>query len=187
MEKNTAYLKVISGILGVLAILIGYSAFKGQGLVGSGGYITDGGGSEANFSVSTASTSPVFLSSIGTAGATATSTSIINVDGIESVDLNLQYVASSTTSQLVWILEFSNNGIDWYNEDVASVAGSIVTHNATATSTPALTMHSWTPGAIGNPQVPFMKNTTITPISTKYMRVSFSSWIANGSLWFEIK
>jgi len=129
----------------------------------------------------TATTSVVYMSPTGETGTTATSTIQITTEGVSSLDLNVQYNASTTASNLVWIQEFSYNGIDWYNEDVASVAGSVVTHNATASAAPYITMHSWTPGVAGIA----MKNITITPIASKYMRISFSSWGANGSLWIE--
>jgi len=176
--------KIIYWLIGIAIVVgLGYYYKTNQPAFFGGVFQTD---APIYLTGNSATTTKIYLSSIGTAGATATSTVTINTYGVESVDMNLQYVASTTSSNLVWILEFSDNNIDWYNEDVASVAGSVVTHNATATSTPALTMHSWTPGAIGNPQAPFMKNTTITPIASRYMRVSFSSWAANGSLWGEV-
>lgn len=120
-----------------------------------------------------ATTSPTFLSPTAT-----TTYASIETQGASSVDLNLQFNASTTASQLVYIVEFSNDDIDWFPEDIASVSGNVVIHNATATST-AFTYHTWTPAQSGISR----KNVTITPIASKYMRIKAVTWVANGSLW----
>ena len=169
-------MKTLLGIGGVilllLAGLIGYNLTPAEPSEGALGNAVGTATGTLNGS-GVASTTPSFLSS------TATSTyATIRTEGASSVDLNLQFTASTTASQLIYLLEFSNDGIDWFQEDIASVSGSVITHNAT-NDTGAFTYHAWTPGATGISR----KNVTITNVASKYMRVKATTWSANGSLW----
>lgn len=93
----------------------------------------------------------------------ATSTSATHNIGIQTdqIDLNLKVTASSTTSQIRWQYEFSNNGTEWFGEDSKTTSGAVVTHQS------ATTTHYWTPGTI----VTSFKNIGLTDIAAKYFRL----------------
>lgn len=165
--------KIIIGLAVVLLVFLGWYYFKPKTL----GERSDGGGGSSVDAITlngagVATTTEAFIPS------TATSTYAFSIEGASSVDLNIQFNASTTASKLVWLVEFSHNKIDWYQEDIASVAGSVITHNATASNT-AFTYHTWTPASAGISR----KNITITPTASRYMRVQFVTWGANGSIW----
>lgn len=95
----------------------------------------------------------------------------------ESIDLNMQYTASTTSGCLQWQYAFSNNALDWYYEN----GRSIVSNTAeTDGATPLL--HTWCP--VSNATV--RKNISISPTASKYLRVEFMPTVANGSLYEQL-
>lgn len=118
---------------------------------------------------------------IATSTATTTSNSIYLGYETRQLDLTLHVKASSTTSQLRWQYEFSNDGTNWFGEDTKSTSDNIVTHQ------PATTTHYWTPGITE----PAKKNIGVVDVATRFLRIKFfrgnnSSTAGNNlSMWLE--
>ena len=109
---------------------------------------------------------------------TGTTTLACSTQRASSIDLNIQFDASTTASYLTWVYEFSDNGIDWYGEDSKVVNTITSTTHGTATTT-----HTWRPGVESGV---VRKNVTITPVASRYTRVSFDVSGANGALWAQL-
>lgn len=98
----------------------------------------------------------------------------------DSIDLNLNEVASSTATNWLYTVQFSpnytsatDNG-DWYNEDCSSITSNVViTHGATAC------IHTWTPGTTAN----LKKNIGIGTSQQKWFRVNIWVTGAGGSMY----
>ena len=109
------YIKQISVGLGAIAILIAGTAFANQSVFNIKPYLTVGtttavssGGTYAHLKggIST-STTPILDSwASGTYGA------------LDSATLLVQLTATSTPPTLMWRYEYSQDGIDWYAEDI---------------------------------------------------------------------
>ena len=169
-------------VLAIAILLIGggwygYDRTRPEGF-GGGGFAV---GAATNV-FGTSPSSPIFIATTTDSGSVfSTSTSDAISIGYETdlVDLDLHVVASSTTSEVNWQYEFSDDGTNWYSEDVKSVAGSTVTHQ------PASTTHVWIPGVT----VPVARNVGISDLNSKYFRVRVfrganSAGAANNfSLW----
>lgn len=69
-------------------------------------------------------TSTVFMK--GSAGAVATTT--VPTDGGEQLTLLVMLGSSTTPPTLGWRVQYSNNGVDWYDEDVASTTAGVTDH-----------------------------------------------------------
>jgi len=93
------------------------------------------------------------------------------------LDVNLAIVASSSSSVLTWVYEYSDNYVDWYQESGSQVDSTIlVTYGATGL------VHSWTPGSTAEA----LRNFSMSPVAAKYTRVTFSASTANLSIWYNI-
>mgnify|MGYP001587013455 CR=1 FL=1 len=122
-----------------------------------------------------ATTTAIYMNAAG-----ATTTNQIfgcQTEGADVIDLNMNFAASSTASQLLWEIQFSNNNIDWYSEDGKTVDSEVnTTHGATAK------VHLWTPGKIATSS----KNIGIEPVASKRTRILFNSAGANGAISAEM-
>lgn len=122
--------------------------------------------------------SPIYMA---TTTATSTTDSIALGFAVDVTDLNIWSIASSTTAQIKYQLEFSNDGIYWFGEDVKSTAGVTVTHQTGSTT------HQWIPGST----VATGRNIQVSSIASKYMRIRLfrgknSRTAANNfSVWVE--
>ena len=95
----------------------------------------------------------------------------------ESIDLNLYFVASSSSSALQFQVAFSNNNVDWYYDNGTNVSSNVL---AQLGATPL--MRTWTPGITGTST----KNITITPTASKYIRVEFKTTGANAAYYAQM-
>lgn len=162
-----ALLCVMTLILVIVFAIGQYSASKAP-VAGNGGFALG----ECNFDGTTGpgpTTTPKFLQTTDTASTTIT----CYIANSESVDLNLMYNASSSSSQLDWQCAFSPNAIDWYFE-----TGSNVSSNILDTHGPTPLLHVWIPGSSGT----FLKNVGLSPTAEKYVQCGFKTIGANGSL-----
>ncbi len=108
---------------------------------------------------------------------TSTTTFDCFIARADKIDLNMRYTASGTTARLEWNTEFSNDKVDWKPEDGITVdSRTQVTHGAGNVT------HQWTPGVTATSS----KNVTINPTASKWVRINFTSAVANGALWAEI-
>lgn len=89
-------------------------------------------------------------------------------DDVDQIDLSIYFQASTTDASLNWRYAFSNDGTNWYGEDILSESSGTYTHQA-ATST-----HTWTPAT--------------TEGLYKYVPVNESqySWRNMNARWFRI-
>lgn len=169
----------------IFAIIWGLSSVKNQSL--SLPFGQSFSVATSSLTGTTASTSPTYLAAYGT-----TTTAVFDISGSNALDISLQYNASSSTSTLAWIYEFSDNSNDWYMEDAVSTSGATVTHSSTATSSD-LMINSWTPetgngvnSAVGK-RIPSKKLVHLSNVNAEYMRITFSSWNAGGAIWGIVK
>jgi hypothetical protein len=137
----------------------------------------------------TATTSPVFL-------VDGTSTSTLTYDTYtggnnylaDKAVLAMQFAGSSTSAVLGINLEYSQDGIDWYQNDLNSGATTTRAINLQPRTSYSWTFASTTIGGI-------LPTTTNTATSTKvlfidtplrYVRAVFSISGANGAIWGQI-
>lgn len=117
-----------------------------------------------------ASTSPTYLTS-----ATTTLTSL-DISGAQSLEMALQLTASTTASNLRFVVEYSDDGIDWYTETGQSISS--------VTATESNLFHTWTPADSSASTT--MGVIRFNNIGMKYMRLKASSQGANSALWGEV-
>lgn len=126
------------------------------------------GTTTTNGCINNGTTTPVFLTS-----AAATTTLTVASANATTISVNLDAIASSTSSVLTWSMQYSYNGVDWYNEDTASTTGSITTHSGVAV------VHSWTPGTT----VESRRSMNLPTHGAKFTRIGFQATGANASLY----
>lgn len=130
---------------------------------------------------STASTSPTYM----TPG-TATTTITISQDkgGFPSVFIAL--TASTSPSILNWDYQFSNNGVDWYGEDLFADIDSTVSLVGTEYHASTTPVHFWQPGSTTASTTRKVLN--IPEVMANFARVTFSVPVGsvNSSLYVEI-
>ncbi len=116
------------------------------------------------------------VSKIGYVATTTIFGSFMTYD-VDRIDLFMQFTPASTTAALNWSYEFSNNNIDWYGEDAASLSVSTYTHSTTTA------VHSWVVGSTATST----KVVTIPAISSNFTRIKFTtaSLTATSSIWAE--
>ncbi len=139
----------------------------------AGGYAitcTDltGTGTTTNGCVGTGTSTPVQFTTT-----TATTSLMVATGNANSVNLDLSAVASSTSSVVQFVVEYSYNGLDWYGEDSSSVSGNITTHSALNV------VHTWTPGTTSSTKRSF----NIQTHGAKYTRFGFHVYTANAQLY----
>jgi hypothetical protein len=120
----------------------------------------------------TATSTVVYMKTTG-----ITSTTTFETNSFDLVDINIQFTPSTTESVLNWYYEFSNDGIDWFGEDLAQVDSATSVSHASTTVT-----HTWKPNQTGT----YRKNITLEPIGNRQTRVVFSVTGANGSVWTQV-
>lgn len=163
--------KIIAGMMMVLALVIvsNYKTALGSGV-------------PSFFTVNkltTATTTPVFMTP-GTATTTYTfaagDSSFSPSRDADATYMFLQYNASTTASEVDWKYQFSNDNVDWFDEDGTTATNAITTTHASTTIT-----HKWIPNLTG-----FSRKVVAVPFfASNYKRVVFTTPIgtANGSLW----
>ena len=98
----------------------------------------------------------------------ATTTYEFNTEGADTLTLELfSSVASSTTDTVGIDVKFSDNGTNWFSEDVNSTTGRTTTHQSRT--------RAWTPGATASTTATLQ----ITDINSKYIQIGFASWGLN--------
>lgn len=122
-----------------------------------------------------ATTTPVYM----TPG-TATTTLTVSKDKGSVPALFIAFTASTSPAILNWDYQFSNNGIDWYEEDDTIEALARFDHASTTVA------HVWQPGS--TTASTSYKTLGMPNTSSKFMRVVFSLPIGtvNSSLYSEI-
>lgn len=116
-----------------------------------------------------------------TAG-TATTTYQLGASANGDVDENFLFIqlkASTTATILNWYYQFSNDGVDWFNEDntLESTGAAKINHASTTVT------HVWTPGNTVSSTT--RKVLKVPSISSIFKRVVFTLPIgsAGGELW----
>jgi len=123
----------------------------------------------------TASTSPVTL---GTdVNGTASSSVIVSLKNVDLVDINIQQTSAEASAQIWWTYYFSNDGIDWYPQDVNTTSGSVVTHSAGAT------IHKWTSDTTGAAY----KRVTLSDFAGDKLKIEFGGQVATSTLYVEAR
>lgn len=110
-----------------------------------------------------------------------------NMSGVTAVDsaiLHIQYTASSTGPTLVFRVEHSQDGVDWYPETVALAANATSTQLSGDSATYKWIMATSTDNGGSGTSARLMRSYTITT-PTAYTRVIFSVPASggNGALW----
>lgn len=122
---------------------------------------------------------------------TATSSIVVPTSMADQVDLNIQETASTTSTVLNWIVQYSDdsncdtasssgatfsyiNGCNWFTESISSSSES-----ASLTQESASAIHQWTPGTIATST----KHVSIQNVGANYVKVSFYSTVATSSIW----
>lgn len=121
-----------------------------------------------------ATTSPAF---IGNGTGTSTLTFNAYFSGSPTAARNAvlltQFAASSTSAILTMSIQYSQNGIDWYDNDLGSGNGT-----STVTDVSSAQTYKWTPvGTATSSKAIYI----ITP--TQYVRVVYSLLGAAGAVW----
>ena len=104
--------------------------------------------------------------------------------GVDQLNLNLRMTASSTSGQLDWSYEWSEDRIDWFSEDIASTTASMVTqyvdHSATTTA-----KHRWLPASTSE----VAKSVVIPNVNANFLRINFERGAVyeNLILWAEVR
>ena len=171
MKQESFNLTIIITVL--LLVFVGGIGFafglqKGVPSLGGGISYTD-----TSITGSTNTSTPDYLVADGVATTTYTG---FDISRAEEIDLNLWVNASSSASQLEYWLEFSDDGIDYYREDINSVSGSVITHNSSTTT------RKWAIGAAGIHR----KNIGPIEVNAKYMKIMVGATGANLDFWGEI-
>lgn len=102
-------------------------------------------------------------------------TKTLDVEGIDSITLNLKFTAAAANSIIQWKYEYSHDGVNFFGEDIT------ITDTAKSTHSPAAAYHQWTPGSAAAHN----KTVTINPIDCKKIKLSFQYNTAGGTLWAE--
>lgn len=103
---------------------------------------------------------------------------IANMQPIDRIALYVQAAASSTSSIIGIMPQYSNNGVDWYNYGTATS-----TLNATGNSTIAVpTSYSWTPGTTATSSTVII----LPDVPAQHERVVFSASGANAAVYAEV-
>lgn len=104
---------------------------------------------------------PVYLNN-------ATTTAEFNTEGADTLNLELYSAAASSTTDTVGILiDFSDNGTNWFSEEISSDSGQTTTHQALT--------RKWVPGKTASTTISFQ----LAGINSKYVRISAASWGQN--------
>lgn len=135
-------------------------------------YLTPGSGVSVQAGEVTATTSVHFLRT--TDVATSSVSGFVGRGG--QLALDYIFTASSTATVLTENRYYSDNGIDWYAEDLTTTSTNILV--AHSSSTPA---HTWTPQTTLTQK----KHTVVTDVQAKYFKYEYRISGANGSLWVQ--
>lgn len=171
--KRTTLAYVLTGLVGcaILAALV--MLFAHASPARAGGQSVGCIDMISNLSVVTgcrshATTTPVYL-----ATGAATTTMVANIGNASSVSLNLAATASTTSTVFTWTVARSDNGIDWYFDDILTTSGSISTHSA------GPILNSWTPATTATTS----KSVVIPTNAARYIRVGFQAQGAPGAIY----
>lgn len=118
-----------------------------------------------------ATSTPVYLGA-GTLSATSTMPACA-MGNASSFALNVRSVSTTTAATLVWVVQTSMDGIDWYNLDRdEALTAAQVTHNATTTD-------SLTGTGIGT----FSVNYVYPTFGANYVRLKYSGAVASSTVY----
>lgn len=173
MKKTSIVVTLVCLIVfGAIAGLTGINKLKA--IVSSLAYI----------STSSATTSPNFMTA-GTATTTFNlydTTQFFDDSGFDQNQLFIAFKASTSAATLQWQYEFSNNAVDWYEEDIPVQYGvgqgiSTMDHASTTIT------HRWLPGS--TVASTSYKTLTIPNNAARYKRVVFSIPVGStaGAVW----
>jgi len=127
-------------------------------------------------STAAATTTVVYMSS-----GTATTTLSLDLNksgtlrGANGLNLAIQWNASSTVSKLNWYYEYSRDGVDWYREQLGTLA--------TSTTVGTAPIYNWTATDAGNNYRVF----TVPTPQTQHVRAVFTvpASASSSALWAE--
>lgn len=166
--------KILIGLGIVLLILASWFYFKPKNFSGR----TDGGDSSA-VSISkseTATTSPTYF----TAGTTASSTKIFNIEYFGKMAPSVCLNASTTASIFNWSVEYGDNttaaNTNWFRQSDYTESGNTRTWGA------GIVYNTWTPGAAGITCAQLFDNEEFIGVRA---RVTYNVTGANGAVFLE--
>lgn len=98
----------------------------------------------------------------------------IMTDNASAINLLIQIVASSTSSVLNWYSQYSQNGIDWYDENSYTATSNVLNTRGAGTL-----FNSLTPASVATTTISALLD--VNP--ALYTKVIFYPTVANLSLW----
>jgi hypothetical protein len=165
-------LAIATLFLAVAFVLFGFShsqnAHAGGQTIGCTDMTFIGGATTTTNGCSqTGSTTPLALTT-----GMSTTTMTVPTANATTLSLNLDVVPVSASTVYLFTVAYSNNGVDWFQEDANSTSGSVITHAASAT------IHTWTPGAATT-----TRSINIQTHAAKFTQIGFKLTGANGKLY----
>lgn len=144
--------------------------------------------------VTAVSTTSISYMTAGTATTTLTCDSYTLQVGqpdnyaINSAVLATQYSASSTASILNMTYEYSNDGIDWYSNDLSAQATTSPVQNIQTAQSFTWPFASSTPNGSSPAGTNLSKKVVTLPVPSRYVRVVYTVPVgaAAGGIWAEI-
>lgn len=141
----------------------------------------------------TATTSPAYMTP-GTATSTLTydSYAVGQPKANDFATLLVQFAGSSTAAVLGLNFEYSQDGIDWYKDNIVGEQGAVSTTSPTIipsiTNSISWTFASSTPGgvAVTNANSATSTKAFKIPVPVRFVRVIHSITGANGAVWSQI-
>jgi len=124
---------------------------------------------ETDGRTTTASSTPEYLTA-----STNTVSYTADTLGVDMLDMNIQFIASTTSSVLTWTYQFSDDNVDWFGEDLDQVSSTYTVSHASTTIA-----HTWKPDVA----TVVRKNIGLLPLASRYVKITFSTTGANGSVW----
>lgn len=159
------------GLLYAVKLLFPNSAI---GKVGSNHFLTN------TDKYASATTTRAFLAGTQTTSST-TLFAQVDISKAERISFNLQAEASSTSAVIQWYYQFSEDGVDWFNEtNQGTISSGIFTVNAANSNK---VFHQWTPATVSTTSISVL----IDPVPpASYMRVIIGSTVASSSVWGQL-
>lgn len=162
----------ILGLLYAVKLLFPDSAI---GKVGSEHFLTN------TDKYAAATTTRAYLGGTQVGLASTTLFDQVSVAKAERISFNLMAEASSTSVVLKWYYQFSEDGVDWFNEtNQGTISGGAFTVNAANSNK---VIHQWTPATTATTSMSVL----IDPVPpASWMRIIMGSSVGSSSVWGQL-
>jgi hypothetical protein len=171
-KQNIVRIAVIVAAIAFVAmtaILFARSVHADAFAFGQKSYLTPGAGTLSQAGAVEASTTVTYLRTSDTASTSITA--FVGDSG--SVHIDLQIQGSSTASVLNQYRYFSDNGIDWYAEDLTTVSSNVLVAHASTTP-----VRTWQPST-----TVVTRKHMVIDTNAKYVKIDFGVTGGNASLY----